>query len=224
MPALPSVANALVAHALWSIGGDLNASTRTYFAYSGTAPNNTTCNTIAHDLLTEANTEFLPLMSPDVSLLGFKVTDLSSPSGGTSEYLATAPGTRSGGPLPAGVCAVWNVEIARRYRGGKPKQFYPFGVSSDLQSSLLWSTAFQTAVNGAVNTWTLYAATISVAGCNVGNSINISYYSGFASSQNPVTKRWRNIPTPRATPVVDSIVNYGCSLKVGSQRRRNANA
>lgn len=49
---------------------------------------------------------------------------------------------------------------------------------------------------------------------------NVSLYSGFTSVENPITHRWRNVPTYRDDPIVDIIGGWVADALIGSQKRR----
>lgn len=220
MPALPAVPNVIRMEIQYSLGTDIDVINRTYWQYTGSAPSNTGLNTMANTVSTNWATVFKPLCASTVQKQAIYLVDLSSSTGAIGAEVGANTGSRSGGQLPAGACALINYTVARRYRGGKPRSYMPFGTDTDLNTPQQWATAFQTTVNSALATWTTDMLASGPAGTTISQQVNVSYYKGFASVQNPVTLRWRNIPTPRATPVVDAILTEGLNLKIGSQRKR----
>lgn len=220
MPALPAVPNVLRVEIQYSIGTDLDVLTRTFWQYSGSAPTNTGLVAMATTLASDWSTNLRPLCTSAVAKTGIFIVDLSTASSATGSYSSTTTGSRSGGTLPAGTCALINYTVGRRYRGGKPRNYAPFGSDTDLNTPQQWSTTFQSAVNTGIAAFDTALIAAAPSGTTITGQVNVSYYKGFASVQDPVTMRWRNIPTPRTTPVVDSILTSSCNLKIGSQRKR----
>ncbi|MBA0087123.1 MAG: hypothetical protein HRJ53_19235 [Acidobacteria bacterium Pan2503] len=122
--------------------------------------------------------------------------------------------------MTANDCALVNLHIARRYRGGKPRQYWPFGVITDLNNTKNWNTSFQTAVNNAMIALNSAAIAMAWTGGNIAAPVNVSYYHGFTVVTNPITGRARNVPKLKATPDVDTITGQSCNQRVATQRRR----
>lgn len=222
MPALPDYPGVLKIETLFTVGTDADVSTRLHALYSGTPPSNATCVTIAHDIFNLAVTNLVPLLANENSLTGVTVTDLTTPTSGVGEYLTTEAGTRGAGdPLPAEVCALDNLQISRRYRGGKPRAYWPFGIGSDILSPSAWESASITAFEVGRNAYTNGIEALSVSGCILGAIVSISYYQGFTSVLNPITGRTRDVPKVRTAAITpDVITGYAINPKPGSQRRR----
>jgi hypothetical protein len=119
------------------------------------------------------------------------------------------------------VAVLVNYLISRRYRGGKPRAYLPWGDAGQLTSRQSWSGTFVTAVDSAFSTF--YAAVIglSAGSTTITDHVNVSYYDGFTVVTDPVTHRARNVPTLRGTPIVDVILSFAANPRPGSQRRRN---
>lgn len=220
MPALPDVDAVIRVRYKFSRGTDIDVLPRAYFSYGGTPPTSAQLVTMATALETTFASQVSNMCTSDVTGTEIELTDLSSSTAATGSYSFSAAGARSGGKLPASACALVNFTIDRRYRGGKPRIYLPFGAETDLTNAQDWGSSFITAVNTSwgdlVAAWT----TNVWSGGGTLQQVNVSYYEGFASVQNPVTKRWRNIPTPRSSVTPDDIVGFGCNTRVGSQRRR----
>lgn len=221
MPALPATPSPVIRVKLVGLqGANLDVSVRFYLAYTGTAPTNAQCATFAGNVGTEWAASMAPYTNSDFTATSADVEDVSILSGGTGAGTFTHVGTQSGTPLGGQVASLINFGIARRYRGGKPRVYHPAGSEAGLASINQWSTTQQTNVNAA---WTSFInALIGVpwSGGTISGQVNVSYYAGFASYQNPVTMRWKNLNTPRATPVVDTITSHSLNLLLGTQRRR----
>jgi hypothetical protein len=221
MTPLPPVPNVLRVQWKCSLGADLDVLSRLYFAWSGTAPTNATCATVAGDIATYWGDNLKPYHTTSSTLTEVVVTDLTSSTAGTGSYAADTAGTRSGDPLSAGACACVNFLISRRYRGAKPKIFLPVGVAADLETVQTWTTAFTGDLLSAVEAFIANIQTISVSGLDIGTQQNVSYFEGFTAVMNPTTGRYRNVPVKRDTPLTDNVTGVAINPKIASQRRRN---
>ena len=220
MPALPDVANVLKIGVHWIVGGDSQAYDRVYLGYNGSAPTDANCATIAQDINTAAVSHLIPLVFSGTDLTSIDVTDLTSPTSGSGEYAASTAGTRSGAVLPENATTLQNSQIQRRYRGGKPRTYWPFGTDSDLSSPQVWSGSAITAFEAGLAAFYTACAAISVGGCSVGAQVNVSYYKGFTAVVNPITGRTRDVPNVRSAAVIDTISAISVNEHVASQRRR----
>jgi hypothetical protein len=220
VPALPDVPQVLRCRLLWSDDTDPAATTTFFVRYTGSAPSSATCVTLATDFAGFwANN--LNLFDTTTELSGCEVTDLTSPTSGQGLATTTYAGTEGGEQLSGGTCVVVNYAIARRYRGGKPRMYLPWGTGLALESRQAWTGDFLTAVLAAVQAaWTGIIGT-EVAGCTISDHVNVSYYSGFTVSDPGGGKRARNVPTLRTTPLVDTVTGNSVLSRPGSQRRRN---
>lgn len=220
MPALPSVPNVLRVDWQFQDGSDANVSARNFFRYSGSAPTSADCVALAATIygLQAAHASVWDTFS---ELIGTKVTDLSSPMGGIGEHSQVTVGTRPNTPLPGGAACLVNYVIARRYRGGKPRNYFPWFVADDINPRQAW---FAEAINDATNALTAYFAGVIglvQGGTTITAHVNVSYYDGFTVVTNPITGRARNVAKLRAVPVVDDILSWTVSSRPASQRRRN---
>jgi hypothetical protein len=222
MPPLVPYPGCLKVEILETVLADLDVSTRLHFLYTGTAPSNATCATIAADILALANTNILSLMSAANDLRGVTVQDLTSATAGAGESLATTTGTRGAGPyLAAETAALMNVVISRRYRGGKPRAYWPFGIAADLTTPQAWSTTALSDFNVGLDALVFGISALSVSGTNLGAFVSLSYYHGFTAVTNPITGRTRDVPTPRTVALApDLVTGFSVNAKPGSQRRR----
>lgn len=218
MPALPTVPNVLRADLHWSISSDVNARTSLFFAYSGTAPNGTDCESLANTIVT-AMGSWGEYWDVDTTLLGCTVTDLSSSSGGVGAHNVSIAGTRPN-PMSGATSVLVNYQISRRYRGGKPRSYLPWGDAGDIGNRQTWNAT-------RVGLWgtalaEFFAACIgaTAGGTTISQHVNVSYYSGFTVITSPTTGRARNVPTLRGTPVVSTISSFTVSTKIANQRRR----
>lgn len=227
MPALPPVPGVLKLSWRLTLGSDIDVYQRLHFAYTGTAPSDATCNLIAGASWLAYSNRLMGLYDTSVTLEDALVEDLTSPTSGSGQDLGPSPGTRAGEILPASTCLLVNYAIARRYRGGKPRTYFPMGIGGDLNTPQQWSTVFTAAVTAALDLFFADLLAITEGGTSVSQLVNVSYYGQlvaglpFTSVQNPITKRWRNVPNVRTAPIVDPVLGWTANVKVGTQRRRN---
>lgn len=221
MPKLPDVPACLNIHFKHDLDIDTDMLWRIFVLYTGAAPGDSDLNTFATDLKTSWATNMASLFSSSGTLTEVQVTDLTSPSAARGVWTGSQAGTSGGGAIGAGSAVLVNFTIPRRYRGGKPRVYLPYGASGDLLDAQQWTTGF---VGDVVTAWTALMADIegvAVGPATTTNQVNVSYYENFDPVQNPVTLRWRNIPRPRAVALTDTISSFSVSQTVASQRRRN---
>lgn len=221
MPALPNQPNVLKYETVFQIGSDTNVRTRMYFTYAGTPPTASDCGALATTAATYASNNMPQVLHPDNRFSEVTVTDLTTPSSAFGSHAAANPGNMTGAPLSANACVLQNFTINRRYRGGKPRCYWPFGDSISLATPQTWTPAFINTV-GSILTGYIGAITGSASGgTTVNNHVNISYYSGFTPVVDGVTGRTEDRPKVRTTAIPPDVITGSLvSSLVGSQRRR----
>jgi len=221
MPPLPPAPGVVEVQLVHELNADNNVYTRLFNEFSGATPTVAQLATMASTLSGNWNTLLKPYAPADCVLREIVVTDLTSSSSSRGLWTGSITGTRSGTANPGLLCALVNYAIARRYRGGKPRSYLPYGTQSDLNGAAGWTSGF---VSGLTTAWTDFIADVATAigvWGTAGAQCAVSYYEGFASVENPVTKRWRNIPTPRSgDAVVDPILSLTIASNYSQQRRR----
>lgn len=222
MPALVDQPNVMRVRTTWELGADLNVASQMHFLWSGTTPDNASCASLATSAHASAVTNLVPLLGTESSLRSVEFTDLSTPSSGTGEHIALTTGTRSGSDIPAGSCVLMNIQIPRRYRGGKPRVYWPLGTASDMDTPTNWLSGSVTAFLAGIAQYIDDIIALTHSGTIMGSLVNISYYSGFTAVLNPITGRTRDVPTPRTVAITpDVFTGISVNERVGSQRRRN---
>lgn len=222
MPALAPVPNVLRADFPFSVGEDVMALNRVFISYTGTAPTDATCVSLATTLSGIWSGEMKVYSVSDVAYLGCTLTDLTSPTAGQGSFTTSVEGTYDESLWAAGVAFLASMKIARRYRGGKPRTYLPVGAYALMQDAQTWTSTFVGEMQAVLDQIISDISVTSDAGCALGTLVNVSYYEGFVSSQNPITLRWRTIPKQRVGgPVVDPVTAWVAEARFGSQRRRN---
>jgi hypothetical protein len=147
-------------------------------------------------------------------------TDLSDPAGPFSENAVEVAGTRAGAPHPANACALMTIPIERRYRGGKPRAYWPWGSQADVATPQTWSTAFLDACLVGWNDLITAILTDLRAWASASQMCSISYFSGRSWVPDHLGN-YHRIPTPRPVPKVDFLKSDPFFAPViGSQRGR----
>ena len=206
-----------------SLGDDLDVLSRLFFNYTGSPPDGTQCEALAGSIWTLWGSNFGPLAGTDVAIQEVVVTDLSSLTAAQGSYTATAAGGRSGAILPAACACLINFQIARRYRGGKPRVYMPFGTDSDLLTPQGWTGGFLTEVDGNFSDHIASILTHSWSDGVIVGQVSVSFYEGTTVEEygTPPYQRARNVPIRRATPLIDPVTFAAANPILGSQRRRN---
>lgn len=180
-----------------------------YFVeYTGGAPSATDIQNWTDTQVTNSMPLYADEMSVDNEITSVKGVDLASDTG--AEYTSSASifGVRAGDFMPAGVAMVGSCEIGRRYRGGHPRKYLPWGTAGTMASgsTIDWDSSF-------------------VADCQTKfHSILFSNFIGFTSGStnwvNNVNVSYVTAKARRMTPQVDTITSVVIRPRICSQRRR----
>jgi hypothetical protein len=205
---------------IFSDGINTDIVTRFYLAYAGSAPDSSALNTFCLDVKNEFGTSLVGDLNNSYALGRVHAIDLSSATGAEGDWLGVLNGTATDPPLPSDVAVVTSYEIARRYRGGHPRGYWPLGQSTNLDNPQLWTDAFVGGLQTSMETF--FAAVLADVWPGGGplSHVNVSYFHGFTVVTNPTTGRARNVPTVRATPLVDTVSSLVVRKHIGTQRRR----
>jgi hypothetical protein len=191
-----------------------------FFHYTGAAPGNGGLATWLNGVHTAWVSYLKPITTGAVVLQELHAIDLSSAAAGTADLAVSEAGGYGGLELPAGIAALINYKVQRRYRGGKPRTYAPLGKSTDVADGQDWVEASRASFESGYTNFLVTAKASSMGSATIDNIVNISYYEGFTTFTTP-SGRVKNISTPRATPLVDVILTITCNGRYGSQRRRN---
>lgn len=200
-----------------------DAGNRFFFTYTGSAPSAANCAAFASAIEALWLTNIKPLIASVYALVEVDVLDIASDSGAFGTWTGDQIGGRSGTPPPI-QCAM-NVEfdLARRYRGGKPRCYLPAGVESDLLAPNTWTTEFMSAVDTGFTAFISGIEALSEGATSIQAHSSLSYYQSFQNMTNS-SGRMRAVPKYRTTALVDTITGYAVKQIVGSQRRRRTSS
>lgn len=220
MPALPPVPQVLQVLLHQGIGSDEEAITKLHFKYTGGPPDNAALNAVASDITSLYTSHLAALAPTNGGLLGVTVTDLTSSTSAQGSDATLVNGTRTGGDLSSATAVLVNYGIARRYRGGKPRSYFPFFTATDMSAVTAWVSGSVTAAQTGVSAFLTAIEALTSGSTALGSQVNVSYFEGFTTFTTP-SGRVKNLSKVRTTPVVDSIVSVSVNPKPASQRRRN---
>jgi hypothetical protein len=193
---------------------------RFYLSYSGSAPTSANCDTLGTDIGTAWASNISPVVYVNIGLAEVDVLDIASNSGNFGTVAVSHAGSMTGGTLTSNAATNVEFDIARRYRGGKPRMFLPPPDDTSLTSQDKFTAGFIAAVNTAVEGFFSDIEALTVGSMGTLAHVNVSYYSGFTNVTNS-SGRTRAAPKYRTpTAKVDTITGYACKAVVGSQRRR----
>ena len=219
MPALPAAPLTLKLELVGTAGASTWANIL-HFSYTGGPPLLGDINTWINSVETAWTSHAASINNAQTKLTEILATDLNSSSGASSSKTVSHAGTSANDPLSNNASLVILKKIARRYRGGHPKQFLMPQDETQLFDGDTWKASY---VTNAGTAWLAFvnACSVVAGSMTVGGEVNVSYYHGFTVVTTP-SGRARNVPTLRPAPVIDPIIQYTASPKVGSQRRRTS--
>lgn len=220
MPPLPSPGQVVEIKLVGNLGSDADLLNRLFMSYTGSPPAVGDLLTFSNAIATAWQSDLASLISSDYTLENVVVTDLSSDTGATANTTPAYAGTDSSG-CNAGTALVVKLEIARRYRGGHPRKYLGGISNAHVTADQKWNATYLDSMDAG---WTSFSGDIVAAtpsGMGTGAMVNVSWFSGFTAVENPITHRYRNVPTLRATPLLDVITGYLLNPNLASQRRRN---
>lgn len=194
---------------------------RFYLSYTGGALSGADCTALAGTVSSAWSTTVATQVSSSFQLVEVDVLDIATRDGLSGQDETPHAGTNTtGGPCPV-QCAI-NVEfgIARRYRGGKPRIYFPPAPVSAMADPSHWQEGLVTSMNGEIADF--FAAII--AGAPAAGSpwkhVSLSFYKGSAGVIYDAGGEGRTDETYRPTANHDDITGYSTKAVIGSQRRR----
>jgi len=175
-----------------------------FLQYTGNAPIAGDLNSISVQAGNAWNSSFASLVNTSAALTEVVSQDLASDIGQQGGAVVNHVGTRTGGLMPVNTACVLSWHIARRYRGGHPRIYAPFGVTTDISAGHLWATASQQAFQTGANTFLTQMNAIAIGGSTY-FMINVSYHTAHAL---------------RPVPARDPILSVSVDDRIDTQRRR----
>lgn len=178
-----------------------------YVGYSGSPPSAGDIANYFSVATPYIATAYQAEMSADNEWTQIEGIDLSSDTGATYTEAASVFGVRAGDFMPASVAMVVSHEISRRYRGGHPRHYLPWGTAGTMASgsTVDWDSSFLADCQLKFDTMAAAIVGITEGGTTWNDLVNVSYVSGGAR---------------RGAAVVDVLQSHICRPRICSQRRR----
>jgi hypothetical protein len=204
---------------IWNAPGPDELGTRLFFSYTGGPPTAADLTTVADDVAAAYAAHLAGLSSSANSLTGVDIIDIASYTGQSGQWAGSDGGSRSGEGMVAQVATNVQYNIARQYRGGKPRGYWPFGTHADLQTNATWQSEFTSAVNAGIEGFITAIESMSEASITMSHHVNLSYKRLFDNVKNS-SGRESAVPRYRDVALHDDVVGYKTSALLSSQRRR----
>jgi hypothetical protein len=195
------------------------AGSRFYLSYSGSAPTAGNCIPLAGDIEAAWLSHLATAIAGSWALTEVDVLDIASDSGSSGQWTGSEAGTNGTPEMPAQCATNVEFDIARRYRGGKPRMFLPAPSDGALLSDARFTTDFVALVNTGIAAFFTEIEALSIGAVGTLAHVNLSYYQGFTNVTNS-SGRTRAAPKYRTTALVEAVQSYACKQVIGSQKRR----
>jgi len=220
MPSPPTVPDVMRFRISGVLTNDAAWGVRIYTGYTGGVPTVANMLTLCEGVGTAWNDTVVSFQNIGVTTTEIDGIDLSATDGAGNTADVSYSGVADTSPTPNQVAAVAKFDIARRYRGGKPKMYIPGIDSQYVSDESHWKTSFADDMGSGMNAFNTaikatYADAVTLTGI-----VNVSFYEGFTSVENPITHRWRNVPTYRDVALVDVVGGFTVDQVFGTQKRR----
>lgn len=222
MPALPPVPGVLRVDFNLAIGGLATALVRTHWAYVGGPPSAADCVSIANSIQAAYAAHILPHSTQQGGIESVTVVDLNTLTGAqgtsTTGFQVGAGGT---GQISRGTSVLLNYHVARRYRGGKPRSYWPWGAASDINALGDWGNPSPANWLAGYTAFASAVAAVTAGTTNVGTQRNVSYFSGYTlGPAQPGGFRKKQLALRAGGPLQEPITGVTVAFKPGTQRRR----
>lgn len=178
-----------------------------YVHYTGGAPTSTDLGTWLNFIESKLAANFCTVMSVDNQVTSLKATDLTTDTGAVAVASFSHFGTRTGDFMPSSVAVVGSLAINRRYRGGHPRKYLPWGTAGTMAS-------------GSTKDWdsTFVSDCLTVFQDTLG--FHIGFTSGATTWDENVNVSYRTAGAVRPAAVIDVVVGSEIRTRICTQRRR----
>lgn len=205
MPALPPVAQTIKVVANWRYGSK-NVANVTHWSYTGVGAAPLALLTSLANAYSEQMVAQNTLYGASLTTVSCEAIDLSSDLGLSAIVETAQEGTRVGEFIGANMAVLLSYTTARRYRGGHPRTYLPFGTALDVSSPQLWNGDFIPEVDGAWDDLIVACLSATGGGSAINSQVQVSY---------------RTDGAPRDVPITDQLTFTGADANIASQRRRD---
>lgn len=201
------------------------AGVRFYLGYAAGPPTAADCVTLAGDIVAAWQTHIAPVTTNEWNVSEVDVLDLSSLSGHSGQAGPSTSGTVGTDSVVSSVCMNVEFDIARRYRGGKPRVYWPGPPSAGLSDNSHWNSGTITSYNTATSAFFAELEALTITSFGTLTHVSIPFYKGYNKILISDGGKWRGPgfkypPEPNPSPVFDVVEGYSAKAVVGSQKRR----
>lgn len=173
---------------------------------SGSDISDADATTFANTCHTAWATHISPLIDDQITLTSVVVEGIQSSTDGVGAWAGAEPGTGGGGIYAAQVCVLEKDTIARRYRGGHPRHYWPAPMTSHVADPTHLTSAGVTAWQAGVFGWITDVSVEAASLWGAGSVYSVpTYYSGHVL---------------RPSPFLQTIVGISIESMLATQRRR----
>lgn len=188
--------------------------------YSGSAPSSVDLSVIAADVATAWGANLKGLLSSSGLLAKVGAIDLANPGTVEGEAVVSIAGTRAGNIPTLASALVQVFHPAVRYRGSRPKTFWPFGTVNDVSGANTWTSGFTTTAAADLDAFLEELLGVTSGEATLSAPAYVKYYHKSTVVVNPTTGRARNVPTVLTPPQVYDVISWSLQTQLGSQRKR----
>lgn len=206
-------------HLTYKQGDDSVGGNRLYFAYGGGSPTGQNCIAIATGISAAWGSHLAPIVGNYFTLEEVDVIDIASDTGLSGQWTGAIIGGMGGAAFASMVATNIEFNIARRYRGGKPRIFLPAPDGSAAKDGGHFNTGFVTTASAAMAAFIAEVEALNVGAVGTLSHVNLSYYKGFTNITNS-SGREQAVPKYRPQALVDTVTGYACKDVMGCQKRR----
>lgn len=188
-----------------------------HFEYSGTAPSNATCATIAGNIITAWAGHVASLCPSPTTLKSVTVTDLTSPTAGEGVGLTTTSGTRGDDSIPANAAVLISYPSALRYKGGHPRTYLYVLGNSDLTGAGQWTPLAEVDSH-----WQAFLTAVLAAGASgtvISQFCSVRYRGKFLPNSGP-PHYYLNTPLVNVIPIAQAQAQAEIASQKGRVGRR----
>jgi len=215
MTALPSVPNVVkvILRGITTAAQDIPWENVLHLVYSGGQPSVADLTAFGNYLFSGWSSHMAPEQPSPNALTEIELIDLSSATAASVAVIGNSPGTRGDDEIPSNVAFLVNYPIARRYKGGHPRNYLMVGGNADFLDGAHWSSAFTAEVGSH---WTAFLNTA------VGHTQGATTFTGMCSVSYYSGKQPNGKPALRPTPLIDpiNVSQLVPEQQIATQRRR----
>ena len=191
----------------FTLGPNPNVMNRIHWGYQNGPPSPGDLGSFSAALRAAIVSNLVPLCGTGVTLTTVRAIDIAASTGQEGQTIGSTIGTRPGAVLTAATCILASGHISRRYRGGRPRIYFPAGVQEDLSNVSTWDPAIVSATTSA---W--QAVLNAIQGQTFG-SFTITNWVNVAHKVDGI------VQNPRK---VEPVTSFVVKTVPGTQRRRYA--